>query len=89
MAVTVVPAEYENQRCGNCRHWHRIVNPANLAERNGECRQGPPSVTVLPGPQGQMFLTAYSRMHDQFPACSKIELRVPVGVNGECDHGQD
>ncbi len=57
--------------CGSCSHYvQHPPDPANLtAERRGECRHSPPSLTVLPGPQGAMQLVGYPVMPPQYPAC--------------------
>lgn len=74
--------------CGGCRHWRaQPQNPMQLAkedDRNGECRQGPPHVTVIFAQTGQGVAAAgqaaqYPVLPRKFPACSKYEA-VPATI---------
>jgi hypothetical protein len=56
--------------CADCRHFYPgSRDPGNLVEEpRGECRQGPPQLTLLPGPQGVLQLVGY-------PAFKSSEVR--------------
>lgn len=67
--------------CGTCRHW--IKKPTNAlqlgAEAQGDCMEGPPHLTMLPGPGGQQLaLSGYPLLQASFPACHRHVGRVEV-----------
>lgn len=76
--------------CGRCRHWHKLpADAANLGgQARGECRQGPPTLYVLPaasagGVSAGQLVTAYPRPTEDFPACGQF---APATLPA-CDHG--
>ncbi len=70
--------DYAHLQCSQCRHWHALPpSPHNLGVRAGMCRYGPPSII----PTNQGIMPVYPGMASDFPACSRIELRV-VADNG-------
>lgn len=66
--------------CGFCRHYHLLPRPRDASgavdmsqPQQGECREGPPHLTSLPTPQGQMQLCGYPPLPANFPACGRFE----------------
>lgn len=68
------------ETCGNCRHWKRKPpDPNDLTSRNGECREGPPSMTILPASNGgKAMLVGYLTLPANFEACDRFAERVLV-----------
>jgi hypothetical protein len=63
----------EEKTCGTCRHWHqRPIDPNNLgAERQGDCREGPPALLTIPAPRSVQGVAVYPALPSAFPACSR------------------
>lgn len=64
--------------CSTCRHWH--AKPRNTMDLSqpprGDCREGPPHTTSLPGPNGSIgTLSTYPDLPGNFAACSRHEER--------------
>lgn len=73
--------------CGTCAHWKkRPTDPMNLgAPATGECRAVPPSVTLLPTPQGLAQASAYPQLPETFLACGLYHVatvNARAGANG-------
>ena len=71
------------QACGNCHHWHKQpLQPGQVPmvgqPAQGQCREGPPSVTSIPAPQGLMQVTDYPKPAENCPACSRFKARLAV-----------
>ena len=67
--------------CGSCHHWKaRPIDPNNLgAVRQGECREGPPSLTIVFAPNGQQLqISGYPGLPVTFPACDRHLLTTEV-----------
>lgn len=74
--------------CGTCRHW--IALPIDLTqqaitEQRGECRWGPPGVTIRMGQdrfnrQVTAVLAAYPQLPATFAACGQHRARVELPV---------
>lgn len=68
--------------CGTCRHWHaKPRNTLDLSQpARGDCREGPPHTTSLPGPGGQIgTLSTYPDLPAHFAACSRHQPQ-PVAI---------
>lgn len=67
------------QTCGQCKHWKRTHDPNDLRAENGECREGPPSMTILPASNGgKAMLVGYLTLPAKFEACDRFAERVLV-----------
>lgn len=67
--------------CGQCKHWVAgPKDPMNLrASPQGDCREGPPTTTSLPAPNGgMMHLTVYPKVQDNFSACSRFQAKLTL-----------
>lgn len=62
-----------NKTCETCRHWHKVIDPSNIRDSKGQCREGPPSLTMLPTnqPGAMMQLCGYPETPANFPACGR------------------
>lgn len=70
----------DDKKCGTCKHWRkREANPHNISDVRGDCMEGPPGVTTIIAPNGQIVGTAvsYPNMPPGFPACDKHEDAKP------------
>lgn len=79
----------DGQTCGDCRHFVPselpVGQPVVVGQpRQGECREGPPNVTVVIV-NGQVAgkITSYPAPHNQWAACSRFELAVLTNGNGK------
>jgi len=68
--------------CGTCRHWHAKPRQSlDLSQpQRGDCREGPPHTTSLPGPQGLNVFSTYPDLPAQFPACDRHAPAIVVGL---------
>lgn len=72
--------------CGDCAHFHRVIDPSNIRDQKGECREGPPSLTMLPANTGAMMqLCGYPTVAVGFPACSRHRVKVAELVLSEAN----
>jgi hypothetical protein len=65
--------------CGTCRHWHaKPRNTLDLSQpQRGDCREGPPHTTTLPGPQGNVgTFSTYPDLPSGFPACDRHAVQL-------------
>jgi hypothetical protein len=71
--------------CEYCVHWKRQpVNPHNIREVLGECREGPPHTTTLPGANGQvMRVSSYPQLPPNFPACDRHKVALKIVQEAE------
>lgn len=75
--------------CGGCIHF--VKNPPNaqnLAPKTGQCRYGPPHLTLVPMPVGPGQVTMqpfsdYPLVHLTYPACSKHDPIVAKLIDSE------
>jgi len=70
--------DYENAKCGTCRHWHgEPTNAMTIGQpKRGTCRIDPPHATTLPVQGGLTVVASYPGMDEKFMACSRHEIKV-------------
>lgn len=75
LSETVAP-----KTCGQCRHYHllprpRMVNGATdmSQPQQGECREGPPHLTIHLHQGQQLMLAGYPQLPVEFVACDRFE----------------
>ena len=78
------------KQCGDCQHWHQNpTDPNNLASgrspnRQGQCREGPPHLTMIPVGNGIASLVGYpGPLVETFTACDRWSQRLPTFDVGE------
>ena len=61
--------------CGKCEHWHELPpDPTNLGAHRGECREGPPTMTMIPNGQGGiMTVVGYAQPPQHLAPCSRYK----------------
>lgn len=65
--------------CESCRHWcKQPADLANLRNVNGLCKEGPPSVSLVPTQQGLVAMANYPALPPNFQACDRHEARVEI-----------
>lgn len=79
--------------CGMCRHWHAIAPQARVTPmgravevggpQEGECREGPPAVVVVPMqlPDGRVHPETgvlYPPVQANFPACGRFAFNLAL-----------
>ena len=76
----------ENQplTCRTCRHWYGgPKDPNNIgAPQPGECREGPPHLTMIQIQGGFAQISAYPNPGENFSACDRHEVAVAI-ENGD------
>ncbi len=76
-------SEYENAKCGTCRHWHwdGQQSPIIGTPKVGECLESPPMYVLSPSPTGQVGLQLmFPRLAEIQKACSKHAAKAVVLV---------
>lgn len=71
----------KGKTCDSCIHWKpQPVNVADLgAKREGQCREGPPDLTILPnGAGGFTQIFAYPQLPQDFAACDRHKAAADV-----------
>lgn len=71
--------EQPQKTCRTCKYWIKNpADPANLAAPpQGECRQSPPSTTIIPQRNGALaILAAYPLLQEGFAACGQHETKL-------------
>ncbi len=80
--------------CGNCKHWMKQPRrtPDLSVPTMGECRESPPQMVVLPGPQpGVLSMNVmYPSVPQDFPACGQYQAQqMLAGVPVETATGKE
>ena len=74
--------------CGTCKHWHKLPRASAIVGQpaSGECREGPPGITVFAGQDPRRpgniqiagNVTMYAQPAENFPACARHVPRVAI-----------
>ncbi|MGH7261618.1 MAG: hypothetical protein ACREI9_13230 [Nitrospiraceae bacterium] len=65
---------YDKLTCGTCGHWHPVPAAVEiLGKKNGECREGPPQIAMVPnqGTGELVTVVTYPITAENFPACAR------------------
>lgn len=70
--------------CSQCRHWCEMPPPQpglllnrEKPPRMGQCREGPPQMTMVQTQQGMVQVVDYPVLPQQFPACGHFAATPP------------